>query len=85
VQLGAATPRRYGGNAIVSEIARPSAPRRLRSGLAALALLGFALAPAPGAATQIAAAPLTTNAVEDQFPSVSGVEVAWLQGIGQDS
>jgi len=87
VQLGAATPRRYGGNAIVSEIARPSdlRPSLVRRSLAALALAGFALAPAPGAATQIDAAPVTANAVEDQGPSVSGVEIAWLQNIGQDS
>jgi cysteine-rich repeat protein len=70
----------------VTAIARPSAPRVLCAALGlASALLGSALAPSPAAATQISAAPLTSNALEDQFPRVSGDEVSWLEAIGQDS
>jgi cysteine-rich repeat protein len=71
----------------VTAIARPSAPRAFCVGLAlASFLLGPALAPSPAAATQISgAAPLTSNALEDQFPRVSGGEVSWLEAFGQDS
>jgi hypothetical protein len=85
VQLGSATPRRYGGNAIVSDLARPSLPSLGRAGLGALALFGLALAPVSAGATEIDAAPLTANAVEDQSPKASDGQVGWLQGIGQDS
>jgi cysteine-rich repeat protein len=69
----------------VSDIARQASGPRAVLRLAALALLGFALGAGPAAASQIDAAPLTSNAVEDQFPKVSGAEVSWLEAIGQDS
>jgi cysteine-rich repeat protein len=71
----------------MSRSAYPSTLRAARvcSGLPLLVLLALALVPAPAAATQIAAAPLTSNLVEDQFPEVSAGQVAWLQGIGSDS
>jgi cysteine-rich repeat protein len=74
----------------VSDLSRrPSAaPRRalLAGALRALLLLTVAGMPrAAGASQVLDAAPLTSNAVEDQFPRASAGQLAWQQQIAGDA